>query len=170
MYLLLLAVLSHETFVADVGEEEAFVDGDVGCVLVGGGVGGALVGVPFPPHVRLATCGGRMSPESTGRQEGLAKGFGPIVSQGHPFVGQGSIAGGMGRHEEEADLDPDGSLDLNIVHDVGPILPRSALGRRNKIRISRQDYRKISLVSSLLLRYTSSSYTHVMPHGQVYKA
>jgi hypothetical protein len=55
MYLLLLAVLSHETLVPDVGEEEAFVDGNVGGVLVGGGVGGALVGVPFPPHVRLAT-------------------------------------------------------------------------------------------------------------------
>jgi hypothetical protein len=41
--------------VVDIGEEEAFVDGDVGGVLVGGGVGGALVGVPFPPHVHLAT-------------------------------------------------------------------------------------------------------------------
>jgi hypothetical protein len=41
--------------VADVGEEEAFVDGDVCGVLIGGGVGGALIGVPFPPHVRLAT-------------------------------------------------------------------------------------------------------------------
>jgi hypothetical protein len=40
--------------VADVEKEETFVDGDVGGVL-GGGVGGALVGVPFPPHVRLAT-------------------------------------------------------------------------------------------------------------------
>jgi hypothetical protein len=41
--------------VADVVEEEAFVDGDVGGVLVGGGVGGALVRVLFPPHVRLST-------------------------------------------------------------------------------------------------------------------
>jgi hypothetical protein len=32
--------------VADVGEEDPFVDGDVGSVLVGG-VGGALVGVPL---------------------------------------------------------------------------------------------------------------------------
>jgi hypothetical protein len=40
--------------VADVGEEKPFVDGDVGGVLIGG-VGGALVGVPFPPHMRLAT-------------------------------------------------------------------------------------------------------------------
>jgi hypothetical protein len=40
--------------VADVGEEKAFVDGDVGGVLVGGGVGGALVGVPFPTHVGIA--------------------------------------------------------------------------------------------------------------------
>jgi hypothetical protein len=58
VYLLLLAVLSHETLVADVGEEEAFVDGDVDGILVGGGVGGALigggVGVPFPAYVRIA--------------------------------------------------------------------------------------------------------------------
>jgi hypothetical protein len=54
VYLLLLVVLSHETFVANVGEEEAFVEGDVGGVLVGGGVGGALIGVPFPAHVRIA--------------------------------------------------------------------------------------------------------------------
>jgi hypothetical protein len=39
--------------VADVGEEETFVDSDVGGVLVGG-VGGALAGVSFPPHVCLA--------------------------------------------------------------------------------------------------------------------
>jgi hypothetical protein len=38
--------------VADVGEEEALVDGDVGGVLVGG-VGGVLVGVPFPTHVGI---------------------------------------------------------------------------------------------------------------------
>jgi hypothetical protein len=55
MYLLLFAILSHEAFVADVGEEKAFVDGDVGGVLVGGGVSGALVGVTFLPHVHLAT-------------------------------------------------------------------------------------------------------------------
>jgi hypothetical protein len=30
---------------ADVGEEEAFGDDDVGGVLIGGGVGGALIGV-----------------------------------------------------------------------------------------------------------------------------
>jgi hypothetical protein len=40
--------------VADVGEEEAFGDGDVGSVLIGGGVGGALIGVPFPTHVGIA--------------------------------------------------------------------------------------------------------------------
>jgi hypothetical protein len=41
--------------VADVGEEEAFVDGDVGGVLVGGGVSGALVGVPLPANMGIAT-------------------------------------------------------------------------------------------------------------------
>jgi hypothetical protein len=40
--------------VADVGEEEAFGDGDVGGILVGGGVGGALFGVPFPTYVGIA--------------------------------------------------------------------------------------------------------------------
>jgi hypothetical protein len=40
--------------VADVGEEEPFVDGDVGGVLVGGGVGGALVRVPFPANMGIA--------------------------------------------------------------------------------------------------------------------
>jgi hypothetical protein len=38
--------------VADVGEEEAFVDGDVYGVLVRG-VSGALVGVPFPTYVGI---------------------------------------------------------------------------------------------------------------------
>jgi hypothetical protein len=54
VYLLLLAVLSHETLVADLREEETLVDGDVGGVLVGGGVSGALVGVPFPTYVGIA--------------------------------------------------------------------------------------------------------------------
>jgi hypothetical protein len=40
--------------VADVGEEKSLVDGDVGGILDGGGVGGALVGVPFPTHVGIA--------------------------------------------------------------------------------------------------------------------
>jgi hypothetical protein len=40
--------------VADVGEEEAFGDGDVGGVLVGGGVGGALVGVPLTTNMGIA--------------------------------------------------------------------------------------------------------------------
>jgi hypothetical protein len=40
--------------VADVGEEDTFGDDDVGGVLVGGGVGGALIGVPFPTHMGIA--------------------------------------------------------------------------------------------------------------------
>jgi hypothetical protein len=40
--------------VADVGEEEALGDDDVGGVLVRGGVGGALVGVPFAAHMSIA--------------------------------------------------------------------------------------------------------------------
>jgi hypothetical protein len=40
--------------VADVGEEEALVDGDVGGVLVVGGVSGAFIGVPLSAHVDIA--------------------------------------------------------------------------------------------------------------------
>jgi hypothetical protein len=40
--------------VADIWEEEALVDGDVCGVLVGGGVGGALVGVPLLANMGIA--------------------------------------------------------------------------------------------------------------------
>jgi hypothetical protein len=40
--------------VADVGEEESFGDGDVGGVLIGGRVGGALIGVPLAAHMGIA--------------------------------------------------------------------------------------------------------------------
>jgi hypothetical protein len=40
--------------VADVGEEETLIDGDVCGVLVGGGVGGALIGVPLPANMGIA--------------------------------------------------------------------------------------------------------------------
>jgi hypothetical protein len=39
--------------VADVGEKETLVDGDVCGVLVGGGVGGALIGVPLPTNMGI---------------------------------------------------------------------------------------------------------------------
>jgi hypothetical protein len=54
LYLLLFAVLCHEAFVADVWEEESLVNGDIGGVLIGGGVSGAHVGVPFPTHMGIA--------------------------------------------------------------------------------------------------------------------
>jgi hypothetical protein len=40
--------------VADVEEEKTFVDGDVCGVLIGGGVGGALVKVPLPANMGIA--------------------------------------------------------------------------------------------------------------------
>jgi hypothetical protein len=40
--------------VVDVGEEKTLVDGDVCGVLVGGGVGGALIGVPLPTNIGIA--------------------------------------------------------------------------------------------------------------------
>jgi hypothetical protein len=40
--------------VVDVGEEKTLVDGDVCGILVGGGVGGALIGVPLPANMGIA--------------------------------------------------------------------------------------------------------------------
>jgi hypothetical protein len=40
--------------VANVGEEKTLVDGDVGGVLVVGGVGGALIEVPLPTNMGIA--------------------------------------------------------------------------------------------------------------------
>jgi hypothetical protein len=40
--------------VVDVGEEESLGDSDVGGVLVRGGVGGALIGVPLAAHMSIA--------------------------------------------------------------------------------------------------------------------
>jgi hypothetical protein len=51
----------------------------------------------------LGACGGQISPGSTIRQEGLVRGFGPVTSQGHPFVGLDRTTGRVGRHEKEAD-------------------------------------------------------------------
>jgi hypothetical protein len=85
-------------------------------------------------------------------------------------MGQGRTAGRMGQHRKLADSGPGGSSDLSVIRGSDPILPRSTLGRRNQLRISRQDYERISSVGSLLLRDTSSSYMHVMPHGRLYKA
>jgi hypothetical protein len=76
----------------------------------------------------------------------------------------------MGRRREGADVGLGGSWDLSVIHSVDPIFPRDTLGRQNQIKISQQDYRKISLVSSLLLRDTSLSYMHVMLHDRIYKA
>jgi hypothetical protein len=52
-YLLPLAVLCHKALVADVGEEKSLVDGDVSGVLIGGGVDGALIGVPLLANVGI---------------------------------------------------------------------------------------------------------------------
>jgi hypothetical protein len=75
---------------------------------------------------RLGPCGGQISPRSNRRQEGLARGLGLTTSQGHPFVGQVRITGGMGRPEKEADSglgDPSDSCAIRSTH---PTFPRTA--------------------------------------------
>jgi hypothetical protein len=75
---------------------------------------------------RLGACGGQISPGSTRRKEGLARGFGPVILQGHPFVGQERTTGGVGRHEKEADSGPSNPSNLSAIHSVHPTFPRAA--------------------------------------------
>jgi hypothetical protein len=74
----------------------------------------------------LGACGGQISPGSTRRQEGLARGFGPVTSQGHPFMGQERTNSEVGRHEKEADSGPSTLSDVNAVLSVHPIFPHTA--------------------------------------------
>jgi hypothetical protein len=74
---------------------------------------------------RLGAYGGQISPRSTRRQEGLARGFGPVISQGHPFVGKGRTTGGMGRHGKEADSGPNRPSDSSAIHSVRSTFPRA---------------------------------------------
>jgi hypothetical protein len=72
-------------------------------------------------------CGGQISPGSIRRLDGLAKDSGPIISQGHPFVGQGRNHWQNGSPQDWINSSPDGSLDLNAIRSIDPILLRSTL-------------------------------------------
>jgi hypothetical protein len=108
----------------------------------------------------------------TRSQESLANGFGPIVSQGRDSGARIRVVPSWVRGELLAEWAGAGNekTRTQAVHSFDPVLPRDTLGHRNQMRISHQDCRKISSVGSLLLRYTSLSYTHVVSHGRIYKA
>jgi hypothetical protein len=64
MYLLLfLPSLAIRHLWPTLGKRSPFVDGDVGSVHIGGGVGGALIGVPLPRHP--SSCNTSSSPSSS---------------------------------------------------------------------------------------------------------
>jgi hypothetical protein len=74
---------------------------------------------------RLGACGGQISPGFTRMQEGLARGFRHVNSQGHPFMGQERTTSEVGRHEKEADSGPSTPSDVNDVLSVHPIFPHT---------------------------------------------
>jgi hypothetical protein len=76
-------------------------------------------------------CGGQISPGSTRRQEGLAKGPRPIISQGHPFVGQGRNFRKVGSTRDRINSSPCGSPNSSAIRNSDPILPLNTLRRRN---------------------------------------
>jgi hypothetical protein len=76
-------------------------------------------------------CGGQISPGSTRRLKGLAKGLGPNSSQGHPFVGLGRDVWRDRLTQDWINTSPDGPMDLNNNRNIDPTFPRSALLQRN---------------------------------------
>jgi hypothetical protein len=76
-------------------------------------------------------CGGQISPGSTRRLEDLAKGLGPIISQGHPFVGLGRNVWQSGSTQDWINSSPGGPMDLSVIRSSDLTLPRCALRRHN---------------------------------------
>jgi hypothetical protein len=63
---------------------------------------------------------GQISPGSTRRLEGLARGLGPVTSQGFPFVGRARTTGGVDRSEKEADSGPGNPSDSCAIRSNRP--------------------------------------------------
>jgi hypothetical protein len=55
----------------------------------------------------------------------------PIISQGHPFVGQGRNHWQNGSTQDWINSSLGGSMDLNVIRGIDLTLPRSALRHRN---------------------------------------
>jgi hypothetical protein len=87
----------------------------------------------YPDYEKLdkGACGGQISPGSTRRLEDLVKGFGPDISQGHPFVGQGRNAWRSGSAQDRINLSPDRPTDLSDIHSSDPTFPRCVLRHQN---------------------------------------
>jgi hypothetical protein len=84
-----------------------------------------------PEYLWRSKCGGQISPGSTRRLEDLMKGFGPDISQGHPFVGPRRNVRRSGSAQDRINSSPDGPTDLSDIHSNDPTFPRCVLRRRN---------------------------------------
>jgi hypothetical protein len=80
---------------------------------------------------RLGACGGRISPGSTGRLKDLAKGLGPNILQGHPFVGLGRDVWRSGLTQDWVNSSPDVPMNLSNDRSSDPTFPYSILMHRN---------------------------------------
>jgi hypothetical protein len=60
---------------------------------------------------------------STRRLEGLARGLGPVTSQGFPFLGRARTTGGVGRHKKEVDSGLGNPSDSRAIRSNRPTFP-----------------------------------------------
>jgi hypothetical protein len=80
---------------------------------------------------RLGACGGQISLGSTGRLKGLTKGFGPNISQGHPFVGLERDKWGNGLTQDWINSSSDDPMNLSNNRSNDPTFPYTILMHRN---------------------------------------
>jgi hypothetical protein len=106
----------------------------------------------FKINLIVGACGRQISPGSTRRRKGLARGLGPVTPQGHPFVGRAKATSVMGRPEKATDSSPgipsNHALSKETVRLSHAWRPQMLDG----LEMSRRCFQEISSVSSLLFR------------------
>ena len=118
---------------------------------------------------RLGACGGQYPPGPLEGKKASQMASGPLFRKAIPSWAGGGTSSKMDQHEIGSTR-AHAVRRTQAIRSSDPTFPRSALRRRNRRIVGRQNYRKINSVGSLLLRHTWLSYPHVTPHGRIYKA
>jgi hypothetical protein len=103
----------------------------------------------------------------------LRRGHGHVTPQVHLFVGWAKATGGMGRSEKSMDLSPDGPLNRTLPQETAQLSCAWHLLMSGGLGMSRQDFREISSVGSLLVRrhviivyvWSAPTIVYIRPRG-----